>query len=92
MTCRERQLELERQEANRLELRNRYLDLISELEQKCTRLREILENIVATSPEYNSQMINFLESSNLLFDQNELSSRNVEAHNSTSIAAPQSRL
>lgn len=92
MTGRERQLELERQEANQLELRNRYLDLISELEQKCTRLREILENIVATSPEYNSQMINFLESSNLLFDQNELSSRNVEAHNSTSIAAPQSRL
>lgn len=92
MTGRERQLELERQEANQLELRNRYLNLINELEQKCTRLREILENIVATSPEYNNQMINFLESSNLLFDQNEVSSRNVERHNSTSIAAHQSRL
>lgn len=71
LTGRERQIELEKQETHQLELKNRYLEMINELESKCARLREILESIVATSPEYNEQMINFLETSNLLYDQNE---------------------
>lgn len=91
MTGRERQQELEKQEAHQLKLKSQYLNLIDELEQKCTRLRQILENIVATSPEYNRQMLSFLENSNLLYDQ-ESDSRNVEEDALTSIVAPQSHL
>lgn len=69
MTGRERQIELERQEAQQLSMRKHYLDLINQLEQKCSKLREILENIVTTSPEYNIQLANFLETSELSFDQ-----------------------
>lgn len=68
MTGRERQKDLERQEAAQLELRDRHLDMINQLESKCNKLREILENIVATSPEYNAQIASFLQTSELLFD------------------------
>lgn len=71
MTGRERQKELERQEALQLQLRDRHLDMINQLESKCNKLREILENIVATSPEYNTQIASFLQTSELLFDGQE---------------------
>lgn len=69
MTGRERQKELEKQESHQLQLRDQYLNMISVLEHKCNKLREILENIVSTSPEYNAEMIAFLETSELLFDK-----------------------
>lgn len=78
MTSRERQLELERQEAQQLQLKEQLLELIRTLEQKCNKLREILENIVTTSPEYNAQMLSFLESSELLFDQQQQTDCRVE--------------
>lgn len=90
MTGRERQLELEKQEAHQLKLRSQYLDLINELEEKCSRLRQILENIVATSPEYNRQMLSFLENSNLLFDQEESNTISAEEGGLTSIEDSQS--
>lgn len=71
MTGRERQKELERQEAIQLQLRDRHLEMINQLESKCNKLREILENIVATSPEYNTQIASFLQTSELLFDGQE---------------------
>lgn len=71
LTGRERQIELERQEANLLRRRDHNRQLIKELEQKCDRLREILQNIVATSPEYNEQMLRYLESSELLSNDNQ---------------------
>lgn len=73
MTSRERQLELERQESQQLKLKEHLLGKINSLEQKCNKLREILENIVTTSPEYNAQMISFLESSELLLDRSDTS-------------------
>jgi len=61
MTGRERQLELERQEAYQLQLREHYLYQIKQLEERCNKLREILGNIVTSSPEYNNHVIEFLE-------------------------------
>lgn len=66
MTGRERQLELEKQEANELKLRDHYVGLINQLEAKCNKLREILENIVTTSPDYENQMMIYLETEKLL--------------------------
>lgn len=68
MTGRERQLELEKTELQLLQQRDHYVDLISKLESKCNKLREILGNIVTHSPEYNNQMISCLEADGLLID------------------------
>lgn len=72
MTGRERQLELEREEERLLQQKEKYQRQITELESKCNKLRAILEEIVANSPDYNSQMINFLESTEPLLDNCEL--------------------
>lgn len=88
MTSRERQIELERQEAQQLQLKDQLLELISTLEQKCNKLREILENIVTTSPEYNAQMISFLESSELLFDQQQQQQTNCQVEESSNSTRP----
>lgn len=61
MTGRERQLELEKQEKQEMRLRDHYLSSIRQLERKCSKLREILENIVTTSPDYDHQMKNFMD-------------------------------
>lgn len=68
MTGRERQLELERTEERLLRQRDHFVDLITKLEAKCNRLREILGSIVTNSPEYNNQMISCLEADGLLID------------------------
>lgn len=66
LTGKERQIELERQEQAELEKKEKNLALIAQLEQKCNYLREILKNIVASSPKYDDQVIDFLDISELL--------------------------
>lgn len=66
LTGRERQLELERQETEQIKLRDNYMRMIKQLEAKCNKLREILENIVTTSPDYNNQMMIYLETERLM--------------------------
>lgn len=68
MTGRERQQELERTETKLLQQRDNYLELINQFEEKCSKLREILGNIVTNSPEYNNQMLRYLEQDGLLID------------------------
>jgi len=68
MTGRERLSELERQERNLLDQRDHLRQSISQLETKCFKLREILGSIVANSPEYNNQMIDYLKADGLLID------------------------
>jgi hypothetical protein len=68
LTGRERLLELERTEAELLKQKNRYVDLITTLESKCQKLREVLGDIVMNSPEYNSKFVNFLDSNGLFID------------------------
>lgn len=52
LSQRERQLDLERQEAEQLRLRDHYRELIAYLEQRCKKLKEILQNIVAAAPHH----------------------------------------
>lgn len=61
MSARERLLELERQERQQLQMRDQYKEIIKELEMKNNKLKAILANMVTTSPEYNTQMMNFLD-------------------------------
>lgn len=68
MTGRERQLELERQEREQMDLKNHYKSLIDRLESKCNKMREILENLVASSPDYSNQMSNVLESTDIFYE------------------------
>lgn len=68
MTGRERQLELEKSEAELIKQRDRYVDLIAILEAKNNRLRELLGDIVTNSPEYNNEFVNCLEADGLLID------------------------
>lgn len=68
MTGRERQIELERQEIEELKRRDRYVDMISNLEAKNNRLREILVDIVTKSPDLNREIIDWLSEDNLLID------------------------
>lgn len=70
LTGRERQLELERQESELRRHQEELKNKIRDLEHKCDKLREILMNIVSNSPQYNEEMINFLEASELLVDSN----------------------
>lgn len=71
LSGRERQMELERQEAYQLQLRDKYMSLIDQLQQKCEKLRELLGNIVAASPIYNDEMMQYLEENGLLVEQEE---------------------
>lgn len=59
LTGRERQLELERIETELLKKRDRYKEMIADYESKCQKLRELLGNIVASSPEYNEKFIKY---------------------------------
>lgn len=68
MTGRERLNELERQERALLEQRDHLKETIAQYEAKCMKLRQLLGNIVANSPEYNNEMINCLKADGLLID------------------------
>lgn len=68
MSGRERLLELDKQERHLREQRDRHIEQINLLERKNNKLREILEDIVVNSPEYTTQLINFLDNSDLLVE------------------------
>lgn len=68
MTGRERQQELERQEIEELRRRDRYVDMIANLETKNRRLREILVDIVTKSPDLNRDIIEWLSEDSLFVD------------------------
>lgn len=68
MTGRERLNELQRQERHLIEHQDYLRSTIYQLEAKCGKLKEILNNIVANSPEYNDEMIDCLKADGLLVD------------------------
>lgn len=70
LTVRERQLELQRQEAHQLQLRDYYLTTIRNLESKCNKLRNILKDLVVTSPKFDNQLMDQLDRLELWKDCN----------------------
>lgn len=65
LSGRERQLDLERQEREQLQLRSNYLEQINQLEQKCEKLKTLLERIVEASPVYDDELIRYLNDNEL---------------------------
>lgn len=74
LSGRERQLDLERQVSEQLQLRTNFRNQISQLEQKCEKLKALLARIVEASPVYDDKLMQYLNESDLL--DNELEGQN----------------